>query len=131
MLTNDFLAECEQRLQDLQEQRKVLDREIEAYERIVVGERARRSAPTMTIPAPSQMSPNGSKINQTQFIRDVIASGAGVTPMELRAIYQQKTGLKPHKSFPYTRLYNMKAQGRVRVGNGKYYPATQEESSVD
>ena len=40
-------------------------------------------------------------------------------------MYRETTGQKPHQSFPYTRLYNMKAKGQVRVEDGKYYQVQQ------
>ena len=119
MTENEFITECRERLErakeglgHLREKELALRSKIEGLEKILRG-----SAPAG--------SANGT-VNQSKLVRDRVALGDGVTPKELRRLYEEKTGRKPSKNFPYTHLYDLKKKGKAVVREEKYYPATPE-----
>ena len=73
---------------------------------------------------------NGSDVNKSAFIRGFITSNPGSRPAEIhRALKEHKISV--NRPYVYSVLNRAKARKIVIVRRGKYYPATQEEGTVD
>lgn len=63
--------------------------------------------------------------NKTEWVRGVISqnSNTGIAAGQIRE-YAREAGIEITPQFPYTTLYKLKENGKIRENNGRYYPGS-------